>query len=316
MTTTESAPRNGIDTSATNPAENAPANSVRNFASRPMTGDEYIESLRDDREIWLHGERVKDVTTHPAFRNPVRMTARLYDSMHTGEHVDAVTTPTDTGNGGVTMPFFKAPTSAEDMLKERDAIATWARMTYGWMGRSPDYKASFLGTLHANKELYSPFQANAERWYKESQEKVLYWNHAIINPPVDRQLPPDEVGDVFMKVEKETDAGLIVSGAKVVATAFADLGFDVDMGPLFQTPEECARQAIENDVHAVGVSTLAAVSRTLRLPAQASAPTISSTRLPRYSCGVMFFVASEWIIMEIRSGRGSLLARSFQRLVK
>jgi len=52
-------------------------------------------------------------------------------------------------------------------------------------------------------------------------------------------------------------------GAKVVATAFADLGFDVDIGPLFQTPEECARQAIENDVHALGISTLAAGHRTL-----------------------------------------------------
>lgn len=52
-------------------------------------------------------------------------------------------------------------------------------------------------------------------------------------------------------------------GAKVVATAFADLGYDVDLGPLFQTPEECARQAIENDVHAVGVSTLAAGHKTL-----------------------------------------------------
>ena len=55
-------------------------------------------------------------------------------------------------------------------------------------------------------------------------------------------------------------------GAKVVATAFADLGFDIDVGPLFQTPEEAARQAIENDVHAVGVSSLAAGHKTL-LPA-------------------------------------------------
>jgi methylmalonyl-CoA mutase len=52
-------------------------------------------------------------------------------------------------------------------------------------------------------------------------------------------------------------------GAKVIATAFADLGFDVDIGPLFQTPEEAARQAIENDVHAIGVSTLAAGHKTL-----------------------------------------------------
>jgi methylmalonyl-CoA mutase len=55
-------------------------------------------------------------------------------------------------------------------------------------------------------------------------------------------------------------------GSKVIATAYADLGFDVDIGPLFQTPEECARQAIENDVHAIGVSTLAAGHKTL-LPA-------------------------------------------------
>ncbi|BAZ17288.1 4-hydroxyphenylacetate 3-monooxygenase oxygenase component [Calothrix sp. NIES-4071] len=48
----------------------------------PMTGEEYLESLRDDREIWIYGERVKDVTQHPAFRNCARMVARLYDAMH------------------------------------------------------------------------------------------------------------------------------------------------------------------------------------------------------------------------------------------
>lgn len=223
MTTIERPTGNPAETGAPtcNPAADAVANKQKNFATRPMTGDEYIDSLRDGREIWLHGERVEDVTTHPAFRNPIRMTARLYDSMHDPDVRDKVTVPTDTGNGGVTMPFFKASTSSDDLIRERDAIAEWARMTYGWMGRSPDYKASFLGTLHANKDLYAPFEANAERWYRESQEKVLYWNHAIINPPVDRQLPPDEVGDVFMKVEKETDAGLVVSGAKVVATGSA-----------------------------------------------------------------------------------------------
>ena len=118
-----------------NPAANAAANAGRNFATRPMTGDEYIASLQDGREIYLHGERVTDVTTHPAFRNPIRMVARLYDALHCGDHVDALTAPTDTGNGGVTMPFFKTPTSSADLVKERDAIATWARMTYGWMGQ-------------------------------------------------------------------------------------------------------------------------------------------------------------------------------------
>ncbi|GAA4371344.1 4-hydroxyphenylacetate 3-hydroxylase family protein [Paeniglutamicibacter cryotolerans] len=187
----------------------------------PQTGDEYIESLRDDREVWIYGERVKDVTTHPAFRNSVRMAARLYDGFHQPPTADKLLVPTDTGSGGQTHPFFKVARTVQDLKDARVAIETWARMTYGWMGRSPDYKGAFLGTLGGMPEFYEPFQDNAIRWYNESQEKVLYWNHAIINPPVDRHLPPDQVGDVFMKVDKETDSGLIVSGAKVVATGSA-----------------------------------------------------------------------------------------------
>lgn len=192
----------------------------------PMTGDEYIESLRDGREVYIHGERVDDVTTHPAFRNSVRMAARLYDGFHNPETADKLLTDTDTGSGGKTHPFFKVPRSVDDLRESRTAIETWARMSYGWLGRSPDYKAAFLGTLGAMPEFYSPYEENAERWYKESQEKVLYWNHAIINPPVDRHLPPDEVKDVFMKVEKETASGVVVSGAKVVATGSAITNFN------------------------------------------------------------------------------------------
>src|SRR6266508_505283 len=112
--------------------------------TRPMTGDEYVESLKDDREIWIYGERVKDVTEHPAFRNPVRMTARLYDALHDPARQDKLLVPTDTGSGGRTHPFFRTPHSSADLLADKQAIETWARMTWGWMGRSPDYKASFF----------------------------------------------------------------------------------------------------------------------------------------------------------------------------
>ncbi|MGX7827295.1 4-hydroxyphenylacetate 3-hydroxylase family protein [Actinokineospora sp. 24-640] len=189
--------------------------------TRPLTGDEYIESLRDDREIYIFGERIKDVTAHPAFANSVRMTARLYDALHDPAKQKVLTCPTDTGSDGYTHKFFTTARSAEDLVEHQQAIAEWSRMSYGWMGRSPDYKAAFLGTLGANSEFYEPYGANAQRWYKESQEKVLFWNHAIVHPPVDRNLPPDQVADVFVHVEKETDSGVIVSGAKVVATASA-----------------------------------------------------------------------------------------------
>ena len=190
--------------------------------TRPLTGEEYLESLRDDREVFLYGDRVKDVTAHPAFANPARMTARLYDALHDPAHRDVLTTRTDGGAAeGYTHRFFTTPRSAEDLVADQRAIAAWSRMSYGWMGRSPDYKAAFLGTLGANADFYAPFDDNARRWYRESQEKVLYWNHAIVHPPVDRNLPPDKVSDVFVRVEKETDAGLVVSGAKVVATGSA-----------------------------------------------------------------------------------------------
>ncbi|HXQ84649.1 MAG TPA: 4-hydroxyphenylacetate 3-hydroxylase N-terminal domain-containing protein, partial [Xanthobacteraceae bacterium] len=80
----------------------------------PQTGNEYLDSLRDDRTVFIYGERVKDVTTHPAFRNTARMVARLYDALHDRKHADKILVPTDTGNGGKTHAFFKAPKTLDD----------------------------------------------------------------------------------------------------------------------------------------------------------------------------------------------------------
>jgi 4-hydroxyphenylacetate 3-monooxygenase len=202
--------------------------------TRPFTGQEYLDSLRDGREIWIYGERVKDVTTHPAFRNTARMIARLYDALHDPAKKDVLTTPTETGNGGFTHKFYKPSRNVEEMVGARDAIAEWARLSYGWIGRSPDYKAAFLATLGANSGFYAPYEENAKRWYKTVVEEVAFVNHAIVNPPVDRDKPLDEVKDVYMHVEEETDAGLIVSGAKVVATtsSLTHLNFIANNGAL------------------------------------------------------------------------------------
>lgn len=184
----------------------------------PLTGDEYLESLRDDREVWIYGERVDDITTHPAFRNSARSVARLYDALHDPQYQERLTAPTDTGNGGFTHPFFKVAHTREDLRASRDAVRVWAELSFGWMGRSPDYKASLLGALGADPEWYGEFAPNVKRWYEIAQESVTYLGHAIMDPPVDRHLPPEEVQDVYVHVEKETDNGLVISGAKVVAT--------------------------------------------------------------------------------------------------
>ena len=198
-----------------------PATTGKIKVSTPMNGEQFLDSLRDGREVYIYGERVQDVTTHPAFRNTSRMIARLYDALHDPKHADKLLQPTDTGNGGMTQAYFKAPRNVAESVAGRDAIAEWAKITYGWLGRAPDYKAAFLGTLGANADFYDPWQENAKRWYQFCQERVPFVNHAIIHPPVDRNRPPNEVGDVCCHVEKETDAGIVVSGAKVVATGSA-----------------------------------------------------------------------------------------------
>jgi 4-hydroxyphenylacetate 3-monooxygenase len=195
----------------------APESIVQN-KKRPFTGAEYLESLRDGREIYIYGERVKDVTAHPAFRNAAKSVSLLYDAMHDEKTRSVLTGPTDTGSGGYTHKFFKAAHSRDDLVAQRDAIAAWARITYGWMGRSPDYKAALLNTLGANAGFYGKFADNARAWHKRAQEAVLYLNHALVNPPIDRNRPIEEVKDVYISIQKETDAGIYVSGAKVVAT--------------------------------------------------------------------------------------------------
>ncbi|TMI89285.1 MAG: Pyoverdin chromophore biosynthetic protein pvcC [Bacillati bacterium ANGP1] len=192
---------------------------MRELAARPMTGAEYVESLRDGRDVYIDGERVADVTAHPAFRNAVRSVARLYDALHDPAFSEALTARDR--RGILTHKFFQPSYSAEDLCRARDAIAVWARFSYGFMGRTPDYKAAFMASLGAAPEYYAPFADNAARWYRDYATKVLFLNHVLVNPPIDRHRSVHEVEDVYLHAVRETDAGIYVSGAKMLATGSA-----------------------------------------------------------------------------------------------
>jgi len=184
-----------------------------------LTGAQYLESLRDDREVYIYGERVRDVTIHPSFQNSARSIARLYDTLHDPTQRDLLTTVDDYGIR--THKFFAPSKTAQELLAARDAIAAWARMSYGFMGRTPDYKAAFMASLGANPGFYAPFADNALNWYKKFASRALYLNHVLVNPPVDRKKPIHEVADIFVHVVEERDDGIIVSGAKMLATGSA-----------------------------------------------------------------------------------------------
>lgn len=194
-------------------------------------GKEYLESLRDGRVVYLNGEKVDDVTTHPAFRNTARSYARMYDALHDPEKKKLLVTKNEFGDE--THWFFKTPESADDLLKARDAIAEWSRLNYGFMGRTPDYKASFIGHLYGYADFFEGFEENARNWYRKASKEVAFINHTIINPQVDRSKPLHENKDVFVRVVKERDDGIVVSGAKMVGTAapLTHYNFVANYGP-------------------------------------------------------------------------------------
>ncbi|EZH67338.1 Pyoverdin chromophore biosynthetic protein pvcC [Bacillaceae bacterium JMAK1] len=184
-----------------------------------MTGKEYLESLNDGRVVYLNGEKIADVTTHPAYRNAARSISLLYDALHDPKKQDILTTTTEEGYR--THKFFKASESAEELLGARDAMAEWTKLSYGFMGRTPDYKAAFTGSLGPYADFYKGFEDNARRWYKKAQREMPFCNHTIVNPQLDRDQPLHKNKEVFVRAVEERDDGVIVSGAKMVGTSAA-----------------------------------------------------------------------------------------------
>ena len=196
------------------PREDQPA-----ISEKLLDGKQYIASLQDARSVHLEGECIADVTVHPAFRNSCRSIARLYDALHDPQKKDTLTAVDHLNQR--THKFFKPSRSAQELVEAREAIVAWARLSYGFMGRTPDYKAAFMASLAADPEFYAPFEANARNWYQRYSSQCLFLNHVLVNPPTDRNRPVHEVGDVFVHVVKERDDGFIVSGAKMLATGSA-----------------------------------------------------------------------------------------------
>ena len=187
--------------------------------ARPQTGAEYLESLRDGRDVYIYGERVKDVTTHPAFRNTARMVARLYDALHDPKRKDKLLLPTDTGNGGMTHAFFKAPKTLDDMLAgpQRDRRMGEADL---WLDRP---RARLQGGVPRDARRQCRFlRRRTRRTPSAGTSSARSACRSSTTPSSIRRSTATgrrtRSATSAAHVEKETDAGIVVSGAKVVAT--------------------------------------------------------------------------------------------------
>ena len=191
-----------------------------------MTGERYIRSLKDGREIWIDGERVADVTTHPAFKLMIGELARVYDLQNSAEYRDEMTF-VDAETGIRTSLSWLLPRSADDLKRKRRNSELWNRFTWGQLGRSPDILAPYIiSALHLKDEFSAvkhpkcDFGENLENYYRHCMRNDLFLTHALGDPQVDRSEQPQnerravrEDEEIALHVVEETGAGVIVSPA-------------------------------------------------------------------------------------------------------
>lgn len=169
-------------------------------------------------EAWFGGERVADVTEHPAIAPAIRSIAKLYDMQHDPELRETMAWSDSEGTYGSS---FLVPKSPADLLKRRLMHQAWAEATFGIMGRSTDFMSAMLTAWFINADYFGEYAENVRRYYRLVRNEDLFLTHALINPQVDRSKPPSQQPDpyTYLGVVRETDKGLIVRGAKMLATA-------------------------------------------------------------------------------------------------
>ncbi|GAA0590284.1 4-hydroxyphenylacetate 3-monooxygenase, oxygenase component [Virgibacillus siamensis] len=186
------------------------------------TGKEYIQGLKKaQNNVYIHGERVDDVTTHPAFKNVIQSMADLYDLQYEKPDKMLYTSPTSGNQVGMT---FLQPHSVEDLIKRREAMQEWAMTSGGMMGRSPDYLNAEVMAMGMNNELFAEadpyFAENARNFYEYARENDISLTHTLIHPQVNRAKMQHEQKDANVAlhlVEKQSD-GIIVDGIRLLAT--------------------------------------------------------------------------------------------------
>jgi len=185
-------------------------------------GSDYLDGLRrNPRQVWAAGRKIGEITTDPAFARPARSIAMLYDLQSAPEHRDAMTH--DEGDG-VFGTSFLTPRTPADLVKRRQSMKVWADATFGMVGRSPDYLNTILMTWAESADFFgqrgAQYADNVRNYYKFCRDRDLFLTHAIVNPQTDRSKGSHQQDDEYahLGVVEETKDGLIVRGAKMLAT--------------------------------------------------------------------------------------------------
>ncbi len=205
------------------------------------TGRQYLESLADGRTVIVDGARVENVARHGAFEGIAHTIAKLYDVAAEPSNGMIVTSP-ETGKEA--NKVFMIPRSQADLMERHRAIATWADISKGFVGRSPDHVGGFLAGFASAPETFDKgerrFGQNVSRFYRKVVDENLFVTYVIIPPQIDRSVTAHGWSEELLQagVLEERDGGFVVRGSQMLgtATAVSDYLFVSCIKPL--TPQD------------------------------------------------------------------------------
>ncbi|MFC7441581.1 4-hydroxyphenylacetate 3-hydroxylase family protein [Laceyella putida] len=187
-------------------------------------GEQFLDSLKDGRRVWLDGKQVDDLPGHPAFSGTLDTIRRLFDLLDDPNEQDWVGFEVP-GKDKYVHSSFLVPHTPEDLARRSRAFAYWARETNGVMSRLSDYARSMVTGWYAARKrlgkLDSHFNEKITAFYHEARDRDLFLTTALLDPQINRSGDLDDrvIAERYLHTVKETREGIVVRGAKMIATS-------------------------------------------------------------------------------------------------
>ncbi len=190
------------------------------------SGKEYIAGLSDGRRVFIDGQYVSDVASHPAFAGAAASIASVYDFANAPENRSVMTFGSPATGDPVNLSFL-IPRSEDDLRRRRIALRRSAEVTVGMMGRGPEHVAGFLAGWAGRRDVFAEggerFAENVTNFYNYVRDNDLYCTYAIVPPQIDRSKPAHEQSDphLYAGVKEKRPDGIVIAGAQMLGTGAA-----------------------------------------------------------------------------------------------
>lgn len=186
-------------------------------------GSQHLETLRDGREVYIDGQRVDNHVDHPAFRQAIRSSETLYDYQADPANLERMTFTSPTSGAQVNR-MWQLPTSYGELVDRRKALESWAELTCGFLGRSPDHVASCISGMVMGLDVFERYDTKRAKalwdYYEYARDRDLYLTYVIVNPQADRGKDPGQQAEGLVASVVDEDAeGITIKGAKMLGTA-------------------------------------------------------------------------------------------------